>query len=397
MTISARSVLWMQVWGVAGVHGAISLCWVIYGLYIPALLQSLGFPPEMVTHVLVIENLLSALIEPVMGAVSDRWQRMIGTKMPLIMLGALLAAALFILVPVSLAWGIDRQVFVGIIVIWAMAMAVFRSPVLSLLAGLAIDSGLPQAMSVLTLVGGLVNALRFAVGKWILGLSAPVTFVIGSVALLSGVIILRVLLGQHPALVSISGAKPFLSWRRLGFLLILGALMGWGGRITLAEVLPRILQLYLGDISLPMAGLFLVMSGGAIASVYLGNFWNHPHKAHGTVVIGLLAVVVSLWLLIFNFGAVWAFSILLVLVLGFGAATNGVIPLSLEFLPVGYGGLAIGTYFGGTGLAIALFNWWLTPQTGNLDLPAFLLMAQGTLAIAGIGCALTKSFRPSLS
>jgi hypothetical protein len=391
--MSSRSILWTQVWGVAGVHGAISLCWVIYGLYIPELLASLDFPPDMVPHLLAIENLLSAGIEPVMGAVSDRWQRLIGTKMPVIMAGALLSAGLFILVPVSLVLGIDRQAFLGVVIIWAMAMAILRSPVLSLLAGLAIDTGLPQAMGVLTLVGGVVNALRFVVGKLILSLSAPVTFVIGSLALLGGVITLKVLLAKRPSLVSeASGRQIPVPFLRLGFLLLLGLLMGWGSRITLGEVVPASLRLHLADISLPMGVVFLVMAGGAIGSAYAITFWNHPQKNHGTVAIGLLVVVVSLWLVTVNWGMIWKFAILLCLALGLGTATNGVIPLGLEFLPVGCGGLAMGVYFGGTGLAIALFNWWLAPQAGSLDLGIMALMAQGALAIAGISCIFTKSY-----
>lgn len=391
--MNPRSILWKQVWGVAGVHGAISLCWVIYGLYIPDILKSLDYPPEMVTNLLAIENLLSAGIEPVMGALSDRWQRAIGTKMPLIIVGALLAGGLFILVPVSLALGIDRQVFVGMVIVWAMAMAIFRSPVLSLLAGFAIDTGLPQAMGVLTLVGGVVNALRFFVGKFILSLSAPVTFVIGSGALLGGVITLQFLLAKRPSLVSEPTARQIpVPWLRLTFLLLLGALVGWGLRLVLGELAPRVLRSHMGDISLAMGAIFLLMSLGAIGSAQLVNFWNHPQKNHGTVAIGLLVVVVALWLLTFNFGLVWAGLVLFLLSLGLGTATNAVIPLGLEFLPAGCGGLSLGVYFGGTGLSIALFNWWIAPQANNLDLLTMALLAQLTLAIAGISCMFTKSY-----
>jgi Na+/melibiose symporter-like transporter len=96
MSISKASprVLWLQVWGLAAVQGAIALTWVIYNLYLLKLLTDFGFPKTLATGLLIIENILAAVMEPLMGALSDQTQRWVGTRFPFISVGVVLASAL---------------------------------------------------------------------------------------------------------------------------------------------------------------------------------------------------------------------------------------------------------------------------------------------------------------
>jgi hypothetical protein len=43
-TLTQPAVLWLQVWGLAAVQGAITLTWIIYNLYLPQLLAQFSFP-----------------------------------------------------------------------------------------------------------------------------------------------------------------------------------------------------------------------------------------------------------------------------------------------------------------------------------------------------------------
>ncbi|PSR16285.1 MFS transporter, partial [filamentous cyanobacterium CCP3] len=127
-------------------QGAITLLWVIYNLYLVQLLTQLGFPQGLAVGLLVVENLLAMVIEPVVGTFSDRMQHQIGTRLPIISLGVLLTAGLFVVIPTALLWGqgVLRWGLPLLLVAWAMAMAVFRSPVLSLLGRYAMGTQLPQ-------------------------------------------------------------------------------------------------------------------------------------------------------------------------------------------------------------------------------------------------------------
>ena len=80
ITKTSPKVLWLQVWGLAAVQGAIAkrcceaqiaLTWVIYNLYLIKLLTDFGFPKELATGVLIIDNILAAVMEPLRGGLSD--------------------------------------------------------------------------------------------------------------------------------------------------------------------------------------------------------------------------------------------------------------------------------------------------------------------------------------
>lgn len=190
-------VLWLQVFALAGVQGAIVAAWVIYNLYLASLLQQFGFSPGVATTIVFLENLLAALVEPIVGGLSDLSQRWLGSRFPLIAVGIVLSAAFFFLIPLfwvlgrwdqGLGW--IRMAFPVILVCWALAMTLFRSPVLSLLGRYALNRRLPQAASFLTLIEGFARGWGFLASTWILSLGPVFAFGIGSILLLLGAIVL---------------------------------------------------------------------------------------------------------------------------------------------------------------------------------------------------------------
>ncbi|MEM9157311.1 MAG: MFS transporter, partial [Cyanobacteria bacterium P01_F01_bin.33] len=94
-----KRILWVQVWGLAAIQGAISLTWVIYNLYLPGLLQQLGFAASVAAALLLIENILAAVMEPLMGSLSDRVQRFVTTSFPFITAGMVAASICFLVIP----------------------------------------------------------------------------------------------------------------------------------------------------------------------------------------------------------------------------------------------------------------------------------------------------------
>ncbi|MEM9808419.1 MAG: MFS transporter, partial [Cyanobacteria bacterium P01_D01_bin.56] len=226
-------ILWAQVGGLAAVQGAITLLWVIYNLYLGDLLSRLGFPPALAAGLLVVENLLAMVMEPLMGSLSDRLQRQIGTRFPLVSLGAILTASSFICLPAIALAGLEstvRWLLPAMMVAWALAMTVFRSPALSLLGRYAFGTRLPQAASILTLVGGVAGAMGPLASQVLLGWGPFVTFAMGSGVLLVATVALRacdpaqavITEEARPAQGAI--APPPLAWQRLA--LVFGAGVG---------------------------------------------------------------------------------------------------------------------------------------------------------------------------
>jgi hypothetical protein len=171
---SQSKILWLQVWGLAAVQGAIALAWVIYALYIQKLLTQVGLPATLAAGLLLLENCLAAIMEPLMGSFSDQTQRWMGNRFPFIAVGMISASALFIAIPLVAIWGnaagpMIQGMLTATLVAWAIAMAMFRSPALSLLGQYALASQLPQATSILTLVGAVAGAMAPLASGWILG------------------------------------------------------------------------------------------------------------------------------------------------------------------------------------------------------------------------------------
>ena len=187
---SQSLILWRQVGGVAALQAAITLTWMIYRLYLPQLLAGFGFA-GFDRAIGILEDFLAFAIEPVAGWLSDKQRHWMGTRFPLIVIGTILSSVLFMAIPAVLIFGNPvsplRWILPGVIVAWAIAMAMFRSPAVSLLGQYSPQKQLPEAMSLLVLVGGSIGALKPVAGDFILSLGPAFTFAIGSFVLLAAV------------------------------------------------------------------------------------------------------------------------------------------------------------------------------------------------------------------
>lgn len=399
MGFSRRSnkVLWRQVTALALVQGAIALMWVIYNLYLTTLLRQAGLSAGMATQILVIENLLAALIEPAMGLFSDRVQRWFGTKFPVIIVGVLLTATSFLAIPAWLRYGGPAQalgmILPPLLVVWSMAMALFRSPALSLLGRYAIGSRLSHAAAVLTLVGGLAGAMGPLAGQFILGLGPMVAFGLGSAVLLLATAVLNwvrpdVSLPSKGEYNYLTGGRS--SWAsRLGLLPVLVLVFLTGGAVTLGfrllmANLPKLLeqQVDIGQPKLLMGGMFVALALTALPAGKLAReLGNRLTMIYGTLLMGFFCGV-SPW--IHHSGV----AVLVALCLGasFSLVSNGTLPFALAMVPPGRAGLSTGLYFSGAAVASSLFGSLL----GGPALGAILGLRLG--AIAFMGAAILVGF-----
>ena len=178
----------------AALQAAITLTWMLYRLYLPQLLAGYGFA-GFDRGITILEDSLAITIEPLAGWLSDKQRHWMGTRFPLIVVGTILSSVLFIAIPAIFILGNPvsplRWMLPVVIVAWSIAMAMFRSPAVSLLGQYATQTQLPQAMSLLVFVGGLAGAARPVAGDFILNLGPAFTFASGSFVLLGAVAFLR--------------------------------------------------------------------------------------------------------------------------------------------------------------------------------------------------------------
>ena len=355
--LSPAAVLLSPVWGLAAMQGAITLMWVIYNLYLPDFLVQFGFPLEAATALLVVENLLAAGSEPVMGNFSDRAQRWVGTRFPFIMIGVILSSALFLSIPMLVVFrgnvdGAARSGLLLVLISWALAMTLFRSPVMSLLGRYAVGSQMPLAASILTLVGAVTGAIAPSVQPLFSRMGAPFAFATGSfILLLAAFVLRRVSPPPTPSDPSNATSAPRLVWPKL--ILIFGSGVGIAvGFRLLLRVLPlRALTEAGTPSSSQLTVLFVAIAISAIPTgglaVRLGNT--------RAMLIGLAMLAGGLGLGLLSQAP--AFITVLTVLMGcaFSLVSNGTLPFALALVPPAKGGLGTGLFFGGGTLGSALF------------------------------------------
>ncbi|MEM6426034.1 MAG: MFS transporter [Cyanobacteria bacterium P01_D01_bin.128] len=381
MTTKAASppsgILWAKVWGLAAVQGAIILTWVIYNLYLVTLLTGLGFPEPLAVTLLVIENILAAVMEPLMGSLSDRVQHWMGSQFPLIALGIVLSSGCFIAIPAVAIFGAGaRWLLPTMLVAWALAMTLFRAPALSLLGRYAFQTQLPQAASILTLVGGIAGAVGPMANRWILSLGPGLTFAIGSFVLIGAAFALRSAnptAGFTPKDSGDPASASPVSWLALGFIFGTGFGVALGFRCLMTGF-PALVtaQLPEGPQGLIVGLIFIAIALVAIPGGQLATrLGNRRTMILGLALMGILGLLA---------GAIASGVLLALFALSFGACfsmvSNGTIPYALSLVPSQKAGLGTGMYFSGGAVASALFGTFADTVSG---LSPALILAAGSL------------------
>jgi hypothetical protein len=357
-------ILWKQVLGLTALQSAITLMWLIYGLYLPQLMTQLGFPAELGAGLFMVENALAVVLEPLMGSLSDRSQAWMGTRFPFISVGVIAASALFIVLPVTVLLGGTGLRWVAILAIlaWAIAMTVFRSPALALLRRYSAIQDLPIAVSLLTLASGLIGTTRPFVNQMILGLGPIATFTIASLVLLGATTALRISTPPAPPAKKQPASPPTgpsqLTLQALSAIALVGLTVSWGNRFVI-DTLNRSLHSQFSAIE-PGQLTLIVAVGMAIAAVPAGllaaQFGNHRSLCLGALttagVVAAMALLPHPYLLIGGG---------LIFLLSLNFAIVGGVPFALSFVPAERAGLGVGMYFAGVSAAAGLLGLLLPP------------------------------------
>lgn len=133
-TIVMRAILWRCVWGLAALQAAITFSWMAYEISQPKILQTYEFT-GLVVYLGMAPGLLSAVIDLIIGAFSDRFQITTGSRWPVINIGVILTGLIFVSVALTLqinpgvGW---RWILPGLMLFWVALMNFFQTPIISL-------------------------------------------------------------------------------------------------------------------------------------------------------------------------------------------------------------------------------------------------------------------------
>ena len=379
--MSDRIIVWTKVWSIAATQGAITLCWVIYNLYFPSLLVQFGFSKEFAVTLLIAENALEAIVEPVFGAISDNQQEKIGSKIPLISVGIVISSVLFILLPIVAIFITPAQIWrwtlPGLAVLWAFAMAIFRAPTMALLGQTAPTNKLPQAASILSLIGGVIGAFRFDAYGVILKLGAGFAFTIGSIALLAAGATLRWL---NPSSMPRSESEEIpretkRNYFKLGLICVTGISVAWSLRFLIPAV-SKSLTLEWGEANTKIA-MTLFFVGLGLAALPVGKIATEWGNSRGILLGCALTILGSNLLNRLNFANATLF-LTITIIVGFTFVLNGAIPFVIALVDRAQSGFGLGMYFGGLSAGISFFDIIFK---NLLNLPSSFNLTGATLSL----------------
>ncbi|MBE9008441.1 MFS transporter [Fortiea sp. LEGE XX443] len=374
-------ILWRQVWGLAALLVAIILSWMAYAFYQPKILQELEFV-ELAGWLGILQGLLSAVIEPLSGGISDRIQQRLGSRLPMISVGVVLAGLIFATVSLltehNLPTGI-RWVIPVLMTAWVMAMIIFRSPAIALLTQFVPTTELSQANAILVLVFGTVAAIAPLFNTLLYSMGASITFMLGAIALVLGAYILQLFSPKQAFNPPIHHQQKSATAPTMLLILIFAIGLATGFEVNLLfAIFPPELQTQLPGLQVEIiASEILLVS--AIASVPLRD-WTADLGANKSMLLGLGSMTGLMGLTVLNDHYILAIALILAFGISFSLVFLSMIPLVLGKLPATQAGLGTGLYFGGSAGGTAIVSL-LIKQLSLTSVGAFLLAEVACLVV----------------
>lgn len=130
----------------------VSVIWGTYNAYVPIFLADrFELSPVIIGFFMTLDNIAALLIQPPVGAWSDRLRTPLGRRMPFILIGAPIAALAFGLIPLAVV----LPLFVAGTSTLLLSMALWRTPVVALMPDITPSKFRSQANGIINFMGGV--------------------------------------------------------------------------------------------------------------------------------------------------------------------------------------------------------------------------------------------------
>ncbi len=155
----------------------VSVIWSVYNAYVPIFLANrFELAPALIGFFMTLDNIAALLIQPPIGAWSDRLRTPIGRRMPFILVGAPIGAAAFGLIPMQTV----LPLFVACTSTLLLSMALWRTPVVALMPDITPSRYRSQANGIINFMGGVGAIIAFLFGADLYDLNPAYPFWLGS-------------------------------------------------------------------------------------------------------------------------------------------------------------------------------------------------------------------------
>jgi maltose/moltooligosaccharide transporter len=155
----------------------VSVIWSVYNAFVPLFLANkFGLAPAAIGFFMTLDNIAALLIQPPVGAWSDRLRTPIGRRMPFILIGAPIGAVAFGLIPMAAI----LPLFVACTSTLLISMAFWRTPVIALMPDITPSKYRSQANGVINFMGGVGSIAAFLGGSILYDMNPAFPFWLGS-------------------------------------------------------------------------------------------------------------------------------------------------------------------------------------------------------------------------
>jgi MFS family permease len=155
----------------------ISVIWGTYNAFVPLILANkFNMAPALIGFFMTLDNLAALLIQPSVGAWSDRLRTPLGRRLPFILIGAPIGALVFGLIPSVNA----LPLFVACTTTLLISMAFWRTPVIALMPDITPSKYRSQANGIINFMGGVGSIISFLGGATLYEMNKAYPFWLGS-------------------------------------------------------------------------------------------------------------------------------------------------------------------------------------------------------------------------
>ena len=192
-----------KVWILGFGFFSISLIWGLYNAFVPLLLDDFIKSTAVIGFLMTVDNYFALFIQPWIGNRSDRTDTRFGKRMPYLLLGMPLAAIFFSLIP----FYVSLFTLVLFMVLMNLSMSLYRSPTVSLMPDITVDSKRSQANGIINFMGGVGSVIAFSAGSRLYGINHSLPFLMASAVTIISLIILVTFIKEKRDTVTYSVAE----------------------------------------------------------------------------------------------------------------------------------------------------------------------------------------------
>jgi maltose/moltooligosaccharide transporter len=185
----------------------VSVIWATYNAYVPIFLANkFGLEPVMIGFFMTLDNIAALLIQPPVGAWSDRLRTPIGRRMPFILIGAPIGALAFGLIPLASV----LPLFVACTTTLLLSMALWRTPVVALMPDITPSQNRSQANGIINFMGGIGSIIAFLGGSTLYKMNPAYPFWLGSLLVILAAVLVYFLVKEPKVLEEQGEVRPSL-------------------------------------------------------------------------------------------------------------------------------------------------------------------------------------------